>query len=78
MITSLKEINKEFALARKHFKNGIELARKNIIVGEIIMSGPTEKKPRTPRAKKAKEPKDLPDLDKDGYMNKRGKTDDPD
>jgi len=73
-IVNVKEIYKEFNLAKKHFKKAIELAKKNIIVGEIHYAG-TEKKTRVRKVKAtpAPEMKDLPDLDKGGYMSKRQK-----
>jgi hypothetical protein len=62
MLTSVKEIYKDFNLARKHFKRAIELAKKNMIVGEIhfptkrkdIFTGPEVKRVRIPRMRKAK------------------------
>jgi len=36
MMTSMKEIYKEFNEAKRHFKKAIELAKKSMIVGEII------------------------------------------
>jgi hypothetical protein len=65
-ITNVKEIYKEFNLSKKHFKKAMELAKKNIVVGEINFAG-TQPKPRVRKAKVAPAPegKDLPDLDKD-------------
>ncbi len=79
-VVNIKEIYKEYYLAKKHFKKAIELAKKSVVVGEINF--PTkEKKIVRERLKKlakiAPEGKTddsiLPDLDKDGYMNKRKK-----
>lgn len=35
MMTNVKEIFKEFNLAKKHFKKAIELAKKSIVIGEV-------------------------------------------
>lgn len=65
-VVNVKEIYKEFNLAKKHFKKAVELAKKNLVVGEIHFAG-SEKKPRARKAKVTPEPegKELPDLDKD-------------
>ena len=34
-IVNVKEIFKEFNLAKKHFKKAVELAKKSVVVGEI-------------------------------------------
>lgn len=77
MMTSVKEIHKEFNEAKRHFKRAIELAKKNLIVGELIFSTDEKKiKIRVKKVKVAPEPEgkaDLADLDKDGYMSKRQK-----
>lgn len=46
----VREINKEFNLAKKHFKKAVELAKKSVVVGEINFPG-AEKKVRVRRAK---------------------------
>lgn len=73
-VVIVKEIYKEFNLAKKHFKKAVDLAKKNIVVGEIHYME-TEKKPRARKVKVAPEPegKELPNLDKGGYMSKRQK-----
>lgn len=65
-IVNVKEIYKEFNLAKKHFKKAVDLAKKSIVVGEISFAG-SAMKPRVRKAKVAPAPegKDLPDLDKD-------------
>ena len=85
MMTSVKEINKEFNLAKKHFKKAIELGKRNLIIGEVNFPK-GEKKIIKERLKKlAKiesssggksiilgDETSLPDFDKGGYMKKRG------
>ncbi len=79
-VVNVKEIYKEFGLAKKHFKKAIDLAKKNILVGEIHFSV-AEKKVRTRKVPRSKseistpelEGKILTDLDKNGYMSKRQK-----
>jgi predicted RNA-binding protein (virulence factor B family) len=58
--STLEELKKEFNLAKKHFKKAIELAKKNLVVGEIHFAG-SEKKSRARKVKVAPEPegKDL-------------------
>jgi hypothetical protein len=68
MITNVKEIYKDFNLARKHFKKAIELAKKNLIVGEINFPKGEKKIVKERLKKLAKvtpeaEGKDLPDGD---------------
>ena len=71
MINNLKEINKEFSLAKKHFNAAIEMAKKSIIVGEITFPEDKPKgkagRPKGPSKKKVEadqEQEELPDLDK--------------
>ena len=45
-IVNIKEVLKEFNLAKKHFKKAIELAKKNMIVGEVNFPGDKKTKPR--------------------------------
>ena len=79
MMIDVKEINKEFKLAMKHFKMAMDLAKVNFIVGQYVVNSATEKKARKPRAQKTKEdPKNLPDMDKSGYMKKRAKMEEGD
>jgi hypothetical protein len=54
MMTSTKEVNKHFGLAKWHFKRAIELAKSNLIIGEVTF--PAEKKVRAPRKPRATEP----------------------
>ena len=63
MMTSVKEVNRLFRDAKRSFNKAIELAKRSMIVGEVNF--PSEKK------QKVRKTKDLPDKDKDGYMNKR-------
>ena len=74
MMTTTKEVKKEFALAKKHFNRAIELAKKNMIIGNVQFVGTAEKKTRVRKSRVKPEPeeKNLPDLDKDGYMKKGG------
>jgi hypothetical protein len=65
-IISLKEVHRELTLAKKHFNQAIELARKNLIVGELKFEGekPKRVRPSSPRKKATpKSEKDLPDGD---------------
>ncbi len=55
VIVNVKEVLKEFNLAKKHFKRAIELGKKSVVVGEIRFTG-TEKKVRTRSAKFTPEP----------------------
>ena len=78
MIVGIKEVQKEFNLAIRHFRNAVKMAKKNLVVGQI--SFPETKPERKPRTRKAKGPvresfpaKDLPDKDKEPYMLPRGK-----
>lgn len=83
-IVNVKEIYKEFGLAKKHFKKAIELAKGSVVIGEIHFPGTTIKV-RTRKVKVTPETEgkavtvgnagkaDLADLDKDGYMSKRKK-----
>ena len=78
MITDLKEINKYLRAAKQNFNKAIELAKKNIIVGEINFHMIEKtRKPRKARGtqtdstptiiekpKRGRKPKNLPDLDK--------------
>jgi hypothetical protein len=85
MITGIKEINKYFRDAKWNLNKAIELAKKNIVVGEIRFPAAQKiRKPRKPtttidsmitavqKKPRGRKPKNLPDVDKDGYMNKRG------
>ena len=74
-IINIKEIFKEFNLAKKHFKKAVELGKKNVVVGQINFAG-TPIKVRTRKAKvtPAPEGKDLPDLDKDNKFFNRKKS----
>jgi hypothetical protein len=62
MIQNAKEIQKEFNLAIRHFRNAVKMAKKNLIIGEInfptkrkdIFTGPEVKGLRIPRVRKAK------------------------
>jgi len=64
-VVNVKEIYKEFNLAKKHFKKAIELAKKNVVIGEIHFAG-AEKKAKVKKAKvtPAPEGENLSDLDK--------------
>jgi len=75
MITDLKEINKYLRAAKQNFNKAIELAKKNVIVGEINFHVIEKtKKPRkaiistiptiTDKPKRGRKPKNLLDLDK--------------
>jgi len=75
MMVEIKNVLKEFNLAKKHFKKAVELGKKNVVVGQINFAG-TPIKIRVRKAKVAPEGKELPDLDKDGYMKKRKKGED--
>lgn len=74
MMTQVKEIYREFNLAKKHFIKAVELAKKSVIVGEINFPE-TGKKARERKIKVTLEPevKDLPDVDKEStfYGKKR-------
>jgi len=63
---NVKEVYKEFNLAKKHFKKAVELAKKSVIIGEINFPST----PKAVRTKKTKNP-DLPDADAKGYMKER-------
>lgn len=54
-VVNVKEIFKEFNLAKKHFKKAIELAKKSVIVGEINFPG-VVKKVRVRKAKITPDP----------------------
>ena len=42
-VVNVKEIFKEFNLAKKHFKKAVDLAKKSIVVGEIIFPAKEKK-----------------------------------
>lgn len=71
-VVNLKDVQKEFNLAIRHFRTAIKLAKKNLIVGQINFEA-AEKKPRARKVKVTKDPENLPDADKEGYMLPRGK-----
>lgn len=54
MMIKVNEVNKYLRAAKWNFNKAIELARKNMIVGEINF--PPEKKVRTPRRKQEPPP----------------------
>jgi hypothetical protein len=68
MMTNIREINQNFRLAKKYFSKAIELAKKNLIIGEVNFPSA----PKAVRTRKAKGP-DLPDADAKGYMKERKK-----
>jgi len=43
MMVGIKEIRQEFNAAKKHFNRAIELAKKNVVVGEINFPGKEKK-----------------------------------
>jgi hypothetical protein len=49
-ITNVKEIQKEFNLAIRHFRNAVKMAKHNLIIGEVNF----QTAPKPVRTRKAK------------------------